>query len=330
MAKITLPCAGAKHTIEENLMINGQAVRIFFVDGDTTGVRYVELANRTAQAICAPLSLLPRLKDWTSHLRRAGVYFLIGQGDVSEPLRVYIGESEDVLARLANHATDKNKDFATHVLAITGKDDNLTKGHIRFLEAKLIQRARKAGRAKLDNSDGRNIPPSLPVGDQAFMGEFEADVCMLVGVIGYRFLDELDPNRSSVPRDRTTRPGPNTDVYMFEGTDFSGRMVITGEGFVLLKGSRLSQSVTRSVDAGTKRRRKLELDAGSFADEDDMLITNRNLLFTSSSGAACFVAGSSRSGPKEWQSNGRTLREIEAAQAAELLNGQDSAAVSDG
>ena len=59
---------------------------------------------------------------------------------------------------LDSHA--KNKDFWTHGVAFTSKDQSLNKAHVQPLEARLVQLATEAKRCELDNA---NIPqvPSL-------------------------------------------------------------------------------------------------------------------------------------------------------------------------
>ena len=49
-------------------------------------------------------------------------------------MRLYIGEADDVWARLQSHG---NKDSWTSVVVFVSNDLNLTKAHVRWLEAKL-------------------------------------------------------------------------------------------------------------------------------------------------------------------------------------------------
>ena len=78
--------------------------------------------------------------------KRTGIYCLVGC-DPENPNQdcVCVGESDNVLSRLALHGKDELKDFWTRTIIVTSKDENLTKSHVRFLESRLIQMANAAG-----------------------------------------------------------------------------------------------------------------------------------------------------------------------------------------
>ena len=66
--------------------------------------------------------------------------------------RIWIRYSDGVAGE-NSHA--KNKDFWTHGVAFTSKDQSLNKAHVQHLEARLVQLAAEAKRCELDNA---NIP----------------------------------------------------------------------------------------------------------------------------------------------------------------------------
>ena len=68
----------------------------------------------------------------------------------------YIGEAEVIRDRLKQH---KVKDFWNAVVVFVSKDENLTKAHIRYLENRLLQEAKQAGRYRLENSNTSDVPP---------------------------------------------------------------------------------------------------------------------------------------------------------------------------
>jgi hypothetical protein len=83
--------------------------------------------------------------------------------------RCYIGEADLVADRLRHHQRDK--DFWDRVVVITSKDANLTKAHGRYLESRLIELAKRAGRVSLDNGTGPTVP-ALPEADASDMDYF--------------------------------------------------------------------------------------------------------------------------------------------------------------
>lgn len=85
---------------------------------------------------------------------------------------------------------------------------------------------------------------------------------------------------------------------------------MTPEGFVVLQGARIyDKPVAKSLSEGIVKLRDKYISEGKVKD----WITTENLLFSSSSAAACFVLGYSASGPKVWKNkDGKSLKEIEA------------------
>jgi D-arabinose 1-dehydrogenase-like Zn-dependent alcohol dehydrogenase len=81
------------------------------------------------------------LKNWDES-QRPGVYFLLERHSTDHKNTVYIGESENVFRRLIEH--DRKKDFWNEVIIFTSKDENLTKSHIKYLEARLTDLTIKA------------------------------------------------------------------------------------------------------------------------------------------------------------------------------------------
>ena len=311
----------------------GKSVRIFLADGSASGVRYAEIVNWTGQAIAAPITRLGALAEWSNELGKAGVYLLIGENEQGDAL-VYVGESENVLKRISQHLKGGEKPFVEHIVAITSKDQNLTKSHIRYVEAKLIRLAREAGRVKLDNGAGRDEPTPLPRADAATMDEFTDLVQSLVDALGYRYFERFVQRvreigasnvEAAVANVDATSIGAGLDVFTFEGSGFKARMTRTNDGYVLLEGSRVSASLADSLAAKTRLRRVQEAANGTLVTVDGETRTTRDIAFGSSSAAAAFVAGSERSGPQSWQLNGRLLKDVERASAEVLSRVAESA-----
>ena len=125
----------------------GRSVRLFLVDGSPQGMRTAEVGNWTGLALVCPRTELARLGA-RLEVRRTGVYILVGPSESSPSgLAVYVGEGDEVWSRLASH--DDKRDFWTWVVIFVSKDDNLTKAHVRWLEATLIREIRDAKRAEV-------------------------------------------------------------------------------------------------------------------------------------------------------------------------------------
>ena len=100
-------------------------MRIFIPSGEPEGLRVIEKSNWTGQGLVFPRSLFAEVRR-REELNRTGVYVLWGPGGSVQLPYVYVGEGDVLLPRLDSHA--KNKDFWTHAVVFTTKDQNLNKG----------------------------------------------------------------------------------------------------------------------------------------------------------------------------------------------------------
>ena len=113
----------------------GFSVKIFVPAGDPEGPRVIEKSNWTGLGIVFPRPLLAEVCH-REELNRTGVYVLWEPGQSGQLPRAYVGEGDVLLPRLDSHA--KNKDFWTHGVAFTSKDQGLNKAHVQYLEARRL------------------------------------------------------------------------------------------------------------------------------------------------------------------------------------------------
>lgn len=130
-------------------MTKGRSIRLFLADGTPGGIITAEIMNWTGHVMNAPRSRLADLIQ-RAEAGRTGIYILSGADPDGgyKPL-VYVGETDSVGKRLAQHNKDEAKEFWDRTCVITSKDQNLTKAHVRYLESRLIQIAAEAGRVTL-------------------------------------------------------------------------------------------------------------------------------------------------------------------------------------
>lgn len=288
----------------------GKSVRIFLPDATVTGIRHAEIVNRTGQTVACPRARLDELKSWPE-TAKPGIYFLFEArlGD-SKPL-AYIGESENVADRLLTH--DRKKEFWNDVVVFTSKDDNLTKSHIKYLESRLEASAKAADRYELENG---NTPTqsSLPRAERDAMDELLEDVRLVLGTLGYPILEPLlqpkiAPSMIASSASSETSAG---EELTFTVHDFSARGVRTNEGFVLNAGSTASKTNGDSVPGKIVKLKEQLLADGRLVDNGHHLLLAEDVLMSSSSYAAAFIAGTARSGPQSWfAANGKSLKDIE-------------------
>lgn len=274
----------------------GRSIRIFLATGEVTGIRHAELVNWTGQAIVCPRARLDELKQWDDELLRPGVYLLVGAEGLTER-DVYIGEGELVLKRVRQHTG--TKDFWQEVVLFTSKDENLTKAHVKYLEFRLIQKAKEVGRYRVLNGNDAT-ESSLPRADRATMEEFLENIEVLLGVLGHRVF--VPPAGGSVG-----------DRFRFAILRAEAFGAPSDEGFIVYRGSTGLKRSNEAMRSGNIELKKELLASRKLVVDGELVRFQEDVLFSTPSQAGSIVNGSSCNGRVAWKrvSDGRTLNEIE-------------------
>lgn len=300
-----------------------RSISIFLLDGDPDGVRVAQIAMSTIQAIAFHRSELKRVRDQFPEISRPGAYLLLGT-DIDEPdTRVgYVGESEDVAQRLQYHTGKDEKEFWTETIALISKDENLTKSHVRYVEAKMIALGKANTRWKLANGKDSNAAGKLPLMERAAMDEFIEQARTLVGALGCDLFKPLSGELvTKAPPLVATTTDPETVAFYYKGDGFDAQAQTSLNGDLIV----LAGSIARVMEAPTipkgakKLREQLQADGVLKPIEKGLLfVTDRQ--FDSPSMAAGVVSGTSVSGRKaSWKlSDGTTYGEWDAAKNALL------------
>lgn len=298
-------------------MTHGKSIRLYLADGSPTGIRHAEIVNWTGQAIAAPRTRYLELKSW-QEVARPGIYFLVGFSDDTSDGKTYIGESENVFDRLADHI--RKKDFWRECIIFTSKDENLTKGHVKYLESRIIALSEQAARYTLDNTD-RPALTALPRPDTDAMEEFIDFIRITLGALGYPIIEPLPTAPEAVDANGYTTLGHE---YKFTGTTFSARGTQTDEGFIVFADSLVAKDAAPTTPVNVKTLRDSAITDQRLVADGDKYKLASDYLFSSPSAAAAFVAGSSRNGRESWtDGNGRSLKDIEESTAANAEAGDE-------
>lgn len=275
-------------------------IKLFLVHGDAKRLRTAELSNWTGKAVAGPRSELDGVLA-REEATKSGVYFLSGIDSESGKPAVYVGEAESIRDRLRGHL---DRDFWNHVVFFISKDENLTKAHIRYLEGRLIEQAKLAGRALVMN--GQASRSKLPESDREDMEIFLERIHQLMPVLG---ADALLPI-GSTPEGHTEK---QSLVCEIKGLKATGHL--TPAGFVVLKGSQavLKERAGAHRYPYTLASRKRLIEDGTLVPDGDRLKFTRDSEFSSPSAAATVVHGGSANGLLAWKNkDGKTLKELEA------------------
>lgn len=274
----------------------GFSVHVFLPNGDPDGVKVVEKDNWTGRGLVIPRVMFADTRT-REELNRTGVYLLVGSSDESTLPTIYVGEGDPVKARLDQHA--KAKDFWTHAVVFTSKDQNLNKAHVQHLESRLVELAAAAKRTVLDNGN-QPAAPSLSEADIAAVEGFLDDMLLCLPLLGYGFFESA--------------PGPagKRVELSLRGKGFPARGFETAEGFVVLKGSQSPAAEVPSTPPSIVTMRSELRKNGVLAVQGDHLVFTQDYVFGSPSTAAAVCMARNANGRVEWKdAQGRSLREMQ-------------------
>lgn len=292
----------------------GRSLELFFIEGRPDGMLTATVFNWTGHILMTPRT---RIVEALSRPEAAytGVYLLLGEKE-GKPL-AYIGESDNVRDRIKNH--DAKKDWWEQAVLITTAANNLNKAHVRYLEARLVAKAKEVGRVSLDN--GTNpAATGLSEAARADMGVFLDYLWMALPALRVDlFLQHAKPKGSAVGG-QTSDTSPTFElVSKKHGLHARARMV-DGE-FVVLEGStaRSTWVSTAQTQHGYASLREDLETSGILVQQAGVCVFYSSYGFSSPSAAAAIVQGRPANGRIEWhvQNSGVTYHEWEATKLAQ-------------
>jgi len=294
-------------------MSYGRSLELYFADGTPDGILTAEMFGWTGHVI-----KVPRLRLQTALKRPeaafTGVYFLIGMTE--EGPRTYIGEAESIAKRIKDH--DSKRDWWTDAILVTTSADALNKAHVKYLEARLIQMAREANAATLENGvqpEGSSLNEAATANIEAFL----ENLLIVLPAIGVEIFKS----------GKRTESRPDTQgaaaLELFElstpKTGVKGLARLDGSDFVVQSGSvaRRQWAGKGEHDFGYKRLHEKLLAEGILEQRDGHAVFIRAYAFNSPSAAAAVMNGRPANGRIEWRQKGSgiTFADWEIAQLAE-------------
>lgn len=285
----------------------GRSLQLYFVDGRPDGMLTAEVFNWTGHVLMAPRTQIADALR-RSEARHTGVYLLLGEREGS-PL-CYIGEAEDLASRIQGHV--HKKDWWTDAVLITSSADSLHKAHVKYLEARMVEEAKKIGRIRLENG---NMPPrsSLSEADVSNMEAFLDTLRMVLSAVRVDLL--LEKRRPSVTAESLPE-NTSRARFVYESPKHSLRATATLENgeFVVHAGS-LARREWSGTDNHSYRVLHAELIANGVLIQGEKFCTfDENYAFASPSAAGAVVVGRATNGPKNWklEADGRSYREWES------------------
>lgn len=291
--------------------MGGKNINMFLMDGTPTGRIKCTIANWTGVAYKIPRTELERCKN-RDDLKQSGVYFLFGASNETGKPVAYIGQASNrsngggILDRLLFHKHDTNKDYWNEAVVFITSNNSFGPTEISFLENKFYKISFDANRYKVKNE---NTPPFGNVTEEkeSEMEEFVKYSRLIMGILGHNIFEPV----AIIKSETDSNINDNDETFYMRRKIQSINFYIdaigkqTAEGFVVLKGSKISPQIKDVVsDSTRKARNKAKINSESILLED--------VLFSSPSGAGEFVIGNTCNGWTNWRTKDNiTLKDFE-------------------
>lgn len=286
----------------------GKKLTVFMIDGTAYGPRLSEIGNWVGKAIYSPRASVNKIMN-RSEFDNPGIYCLKGDPtDDAYDEKIYIGEAENIKARLKQHLSDPNKDFKELIFFVS-KDELLTKTQIRYLESRLVQLAIEAKTAQIDNGNSPSLP-TLHEADISDMEYFLEQIKLILPVMGFKFLISSTAKQEKIENRETENFVHET--YFIRTNSFKASMKETDQGYIILKGSEAKKKLSNSCTETYRNLRRKLLETNILVEFDDKLIFAEDAVFNSPSAASNMVLGRNSNGFTEWISEkGKSFREVQ-------------------
>ena len=284
--------------------MRGKNINMFLMDGTPTGRIKCTIANWTGVAYKIPRNELERCKN-RDDLKQSGVYFLFGASDETGKPVAYIGQAgnrkngEGILNRLLEHKRNSDKDYWTDAVVFTTSNNSFGPTEISFLENKFCKLAINANRYEVKNG---NDPSAGHITEEkeSELEEFISNARLIMWALSINIFEPV----TEAPVDT---PAENSDVLFYlkrkNGTvDAVCRK--TDKGFLVLKGSKISPSLSKYTPKFVRELRK-----SCEISSDNILL--KDVLFDSPSGASAFACGNTSQPYLDWKTkDGVTLADF--------------------
>ena len=292
----------------------GRTIQLFLVDGTPNGLRKATIHGWTGLIFVATGTTFAALTA-RSELDRTGIYILSGPDPKAVGgTRAYIGSANSVQERIKQSAAQR--DFWETAIAVTTSDDDLSKGHVEYLEARLIELARVANRVTLDNGTSpAGQRRRLPEADQANMEQFLANLKIILPVVG---LDLLKPQPRAVAEANTPvalRIAGDITFEIRHKSGVSAQAVEEDGEFIVLEGSQALKDTGYVQQSYTALKENLVNQGVLQVQSEALYVFTKPYSFRSPSAAAAVILDRNSNGLTEWKVKGerRTYQDVKQA-----------------
>ena len=281
-------------------MSKGRSIELFFVDGTPDGMVTATIPFQWSGHVLITRRTQLKAALSRDETLRPGVYLLVGEKEGQATL--YVGETDELKARLVNHAS--TKDWWDTAILISSNGEPLNKAHVRYLEYRIFTDARRINKITMDFGQEPTEKP-LNEAARAHMDVFIENLYLVLPALRFDFLTEQIKTESPI-----SATPQKTDVTYFtlqvpkhEGT---ARARLEEGNFIIEAGSKARKKwSSTSKHPGYRDLFNDLVEQGVLVPEGDHNTFAKSYVFSSTSAAASVVVGHNASGPASWMLEGK-------------------------
>ena len=283
-------------------MTNGITATLHFHDGKPEGIIAATLDNWTGNILVTPRVEIEKAlcEEVAQH---TGIYMLVGE-NADKPM-IYLGEAENIEDRIRRHGQEK--DWWVKAILITSKSNDLDIADAKYLEARLLTKAKEVGNADLNNKRLPNVP-RLERPKQAALEKFLENLDIVLPALRCDYF--VDNRRSEVSR-KSVGGEQAFEISLKEHGIAATARIVGGE-FIVQKesGARYSWESKNEFDHAYAKLHSKLVEKGVLVPVQNSKnkMSQREFAsdykFSSVSAAAAVIHGYPVSGPKVWKVQG--------------------------
>ncbi len=278
------------------------ALQILLNDGEIDGKKTVYVSNRDIRC-----EYVPRKKVSSFSSDEVAVYLLIGTDDEQREL-IYVGETEGASTRLWDH--HKQKRFWDCAFFFVSNTQHLNKADVKFLESKIYQTIKEAGRYQLINASIPKESHVHAIRKTELLDILKTIEFILGGAFNFFPFKKIDieeaVSRTQAQINELKQQLDELELFYITQKQASAKGYLLGEGkkFVVLKGSKTAPiekaaNTFKSLSAANYLK-KLQKQ-GIIEQINGQYEFRETHVFNSPSGASDLIYLGATNGWKEWK-----------------------------
>ena len=262
----------------------GKTVTTLLYDGKYDGPQMSILAGTNCKMYVISRQDLDFIANH-DEMKNPALYVLIGSEN-GVPA-AYVGQTDDFSHRIKDH--DYKKSFWSKALAFMREGSPLTSNEVKYLEYLGYKAATDTGNYSMDENKQIIKKPKLNQWEEAPIRSFFEKCRFLADFRGYHVFT------------KNMLPPPPSKLYTLQCKLTMAKGYIDGDGFVVVKGSRIDPSVTKWLADKHKDGERKELLNRNATLVDGVWVLDRDLKFDSAHRAGVFCVAGSVNALKAWK-----------------------------